>query len=90
MNFSELLLRFYLIMTSKDDGSTSRERHTTTTPSTASVTPQSDVIKKPFTIYVEGNVGCGKSTFLELFEGDPRIQIVQEPVAEWQNVSGKW
>ena len=57
MNFSELLLRFYLIMTSKDAGSTSHERHMTTTPSTASVTPQSDVIKMPFTIYVEGNVG---------------------------------
>ena len=57
MNFSELLLRFYLIMTSKDAGSTSHERHMTTTPSTASVTPQSDVIRMPFTIYVEGNVG---------------------------------
>ncbi len=43
---------------------------------------------RPYTIYVEGNVGCGKSTFLELFESDKRIQIVQEPVAEWQNVSG--
>ena len=45
--------------------------------------------KIPYTIYIEGNVGCGKSTFLELFRGYPSIQIVQEPVAEWQNVSGK-
>ncbi len=42
----------------------------------------------PYTIYVEGNVGCGKSTFLELFDANEQIQIVQEPVAEWQNVSG--
>lgn len=43
----------------------------------------------PYTILVEGNVGCGKSTFLTLFEGLKNIEVVQEPVEEWRNVTGK-
>jgi len=70
MNFGELFARLFLIYT------TSETLTSTTTPSTRATT-QKDVGKIPFTIYVEGNVGCGKSTFLELFEGDDRVQIVQ-------------
>ena len=93
MNFGELFARFVLIFASTD---TLTSVSTPTQPSSSSSSAVStsrvgnNVDDVPFTIYVEGNVGCGKSTFLELFEGDPRIQIVQEPVAEWQNVSGKW
>ena len=44
--------------------------------------------KKPYTILVEGNVGSGKSTLLKFFSNHPEIDIVFEPVAKWQNVSG--
>ena len=39
---------------------------------------------------IEGNIGCGKSTFLELLrERFPEAKWIEEPVAEWQNVGGK-
>lgn len=37
---------------------------------------------------VEGNMGAGKSTFLKILERALRVQVVQEPVAEWQAVGG--
>lgn len=39
----------------------------------------------PLTISVEGNIGAGKSTFLDLFEEDG-IEVVKEPIHLWQNV----
>ena len=43
----------------------------------------------PYTVVVEGNVGAGKSTFVEILAGeDARISPVPEPVSAWQNVSG--
>ena len=37
---------------------------------------------------VEGNIGSGKSTLLSLIkEQISAIQVVPEPVADWQNVS---
>ncbi len=36
---------------------------------------------------VEGNIGAGKSTFLRLIQNALSVQIVQEPVAEWQSVA---
>lgn len=39
---------------------------------------------------IEGNIGCGKSTFLEvLHERLPDAKWIQEPVSEWQNLGGK-
>jgi len=44
---------------------------------------------RPYTILVEGNVGSGKSTFVDILtRDDPRIAPVPEPVEAWQNVSG--
>lgn len=41
-------------------------------------------------VTVEGNIGCGKSTFLTiLMDQFPNIRFIQEPVSEWQNVGGK-
>lgn len=41
-------------------------------------------------VTVEGNIGCGKSTFLAILKGNfPNITFIQEPVSEWQNVGGK-
>ena len=41
------------------------------------------------TLFVEGNIGVGKSTFLQILsEHLPDVNIVVEPVDEWQNISG--
>ncbi|VDD74402.1 unnamed protein product, partial [Mesocestoides corti] len=40
-------------------------------------------------VAVEGNIGCGKSTFLRYFEGiSPKIQISPEPIEKWNDVKG--
>jgi len=39
---------------------------------------------------IEGNIGCGKSTFLELLRKKvPEAKWIEEPVSEWQNLNGK-
>lgn len=39
---------------------------------------------------IEGNIGCGKSTFLNILrEYFEDVKLIEEPVAEWQNVEGK-
>jgi hypothetical protein len=90
MNFAEFFLGlFFAISTEKSVDN--RLTIESTLKNVESSTPNNIVETSkitPYTIYVEGNVGCGKSTFLELFAGNEQIQIVQEPVAEWQNVSG--
>ena len=93
MNFAEFLLKFYILFATEKMVENNVENSplcSTGFSGTSETLSRVETTEKvrPYTIYVEGNVGCGKSTFLELFEGDERIQIVQEPVAEWQNVSG--
>lgn len=44
--------------------------------------------KKPFTIIVEGNIGSGKTTFINHFKTNKDIQTLTEPVDEWRNVKG--
>ena len=45
---------------------------------------------RPYTVLVEGNVGSGKSTLVNILAGaEPRIDAIPEPVEAWQNVSGK-
>ena len=40
---------------------------------------------------IEGNIGSGKSTFLNLLKVHvPQINVIPEPVAEWQKVSQKY
>ncbi|KAL1516433.1 hypothetical protein ABEB36_000351 [Hypothenemus hampei] len=43
---------------------------------------------RPFTVVVEGNMGCGKTTFLERFKGKSNICVLSEPVENWRNVNG--
>jgi deoxyadenosine/deoxycytidine kinase len=47
------------------------------------------VHKTPFlkSFMVEGNIGAGKSTFLRLIEEHLPVQIVYEPVDQWQRVA---
>lgn len=42
----------------------------------------------PLTIAVEGNIGSGKSTFIEYCNRQPGIVAFSEPVEQWQNVNG--
>ena len=45
--------------------------------------------KTDFCYTIEGNIGCGKSTFLELLRRKvPEAQWIEEPVADWQNLNG--
>ena len=43
-----------------------------------------------FYFTIEGNIGCGKSTIVELLrQRMPEARWIEEPVSEWQNLSGK-
>ncbi|XP_032666097.1 deoxynucleoside kinase-like [Odontomachus brunneus] len=44
--------------------------------------------KNPFTICIEGNIGSGKTTFLQQFQEFNRATILPEPVNLWRNVGG--
>ena len=44
--------------------------------------------RKPFTIFAEGIVGTGKSTFLKAFEKYPMMDILPEPVSKWMDLNG--
>lgn len=41
---------------------------------------------RPFTVLVEGNIGCGKTTFINFFAS--HADIFTEPIKLWQNVGG--
>jgi len=43
--------------------------------------------KKPFTIIVEGNIGSGKTTFLNHYQGSD-VSILTEPVDKWRDLNG--
>jgi hypothetical protein len=88
MNFAEIFLKLVVLLAAEKDEITDDPNVTNSLLCPSEIAGKKHEQKIPYTIYIEGNVGCGKSTFLELFRGDPNIQIVQEPVAEWQNVSG--
>ena len=46
-------------------------------------------LQSPYTVLVEGNVGSGKSTLVNILAGvEPRTDAIPEPVEAWQNVSG--
>ncbi len=47
--------------------------------------------RRPYTIVVEGNIGSGKTTFLDKFRDDgdnDRVLVLSEPVDRWRNVQG--
>lgn len=43
---------------------------------------------RPFTVIVEGNVGSGKTTFLEHFRKYPEVCVLAEPVETWRDLNG--
>ncbi|XP_049529993.1 deoxynucleoside kinase isoform X1 [Anopheles darlingi] len=44
--------------------------------------------KKPFTVFVEGNIGSGKTTFLDHFQQFDDVCLLTEPVEKWRNCGG--
>ncbi|XP_035719841.1 deoxynucleoside kinase-like isoform X1 [Vespa mandarinia] len=44
--------------------------------------------KRPFTVCVEGNIGSGKTTFLNHFKSYDNTVVLQEPVELWRDVAG--
>jgi len=42
---------------------------------------------RPYTIFVEGNIGSGKTTFMNYF-ANADVHILSEPVEMWRNVEG--
>ncbi|XP_071957973.1 thymidine kinase 2, mitochondrial-like [Antedon mediterranea] len=50
----------------------------------------SDSRNSKATICVEGNIGCGKTTMLEMFQEQVPygVEVLTEPVSKWQNVRG--
>lgn len=43
---------------------------------------------KKYTVSIEGNIGCGKTTLLEYFKSSKVVEAVKEPVDQWTNVQG--
>ena len=43
---------------------------------------------RPYTIIVEGNIGSGKTTFLEPFSRHEEVEVLAEPVDMWRNCQG--
>ena len=43
---------------------------------------------RPFTVVVEGNIGSGKTTFLEHFKKFNEVETLTEPVDKWRNANG--
>ncbi|XP_053683752.1 deoxynucleoside kinase isoform X2 [Sabethes cyaneus] len=45
--------------------------------------------KKPFTVFIEGNIGSGKTTFLNHFQKFKQsVCLLTEPVEKWRNCGG--
>lgn len=45
-------------------------------------------LNRPFTVIVEGNVGSGKTTFLNHFNKYNYVGICAEPIEMWRNCNG--
>lgn len=46
------------------------------------------IIKKPFRVAVEGNVGSGKSTLIKYFEKFNEVETNPEPIETWRDLNG--
>uniref|UniRef100_A0A1I8PES5 Deoxynucleoside kinase domain-containing protein n=1 Tax=Stomoxys calcitrans TaxID=35570 RepID=A0A1I8PES5_STOCA len=55
----------------------------------ASKVPKYAAGTQPFTVLIEGNIGSGKTTFLNHFQKfQEKICLITEPVEKWRNVRG--
>nr|XP_053651355.1 deoxynucleoside kinase-like [Cherax quadricarinatus]XP_053651356.1 deoxynucleoside kinase-like [Cherax quadricarinatus] len=49
---------------------------------------ENKIRSRPFTVSIEGNIGSGKSTFLNYFSAIPGVITHQEPIDLWTNLKG--
>ncbi|KAJ8937138.1 hypothetical protein NQ318_019403 [Aromia moschata] len=47
-----------------------------------------NTLLRPFTVIVEGNIGSGKTTFLNHFNKFDNVSILAEPIEMWRNCNG--
>ena len=45
-------------------------------------------ITTPILIYIEGNIGCGKSTIMQHYNNYKNVDILCEPIELWENFHG--
>lgn len=66
-------------------------KENTVTTGNGSLNPENSESDSNSTLFtIEGNIGCGKSTFLKILRKHfADVKLIEEPVAEWQNVEGK-
>lgn len=43
---------------------------------------------RPFTVLIEGNIGCGKTTFINHFKKYNNVCVLAEPIDMWRDVNG--
>jgi deoxynucleoside kinase len=43
---------------------------------------------RPYTVVVEGNIGSGKTTFLNYFQQFDDVNVLAEPVNKWRDCNG--
>jgi len=51
-------------------------------------TTELEDMKLALTIYVEGNLASGKTSFLNHFQNIPNLIVLPEPIEKWQNFKG--
>lgn len=49
---------------------------------------QANLKQQTFTVLVEGNVGCGKTSFLNYFKSFDEFLVLEEPVEKWKDFHG--
>ena len=60
-----------------------------TTQTIPEIVKNSGVPRRPYTVLVEGNIGSGKTTFLEHFNKfSEDVETLVEPVEKWRNAKG--
>jgi len=48
----------------------------------------SNSLNRNITVAIEGNIGSGKTSLLKYFKQNSLVEVIEEPVKKWQNVSG--
>ncbi|XP_037051438.1 deoxynucleoside kinase isoform X1 [Bradysia coprophila] len=56
--------------------------------SSTTVRPKFAAEGQPFTVFIEGNIGSGKTTFLNYFKKFDEVCLQAEPVEKWRDVAG--
>lgn len=49
---------------------------------------EDDLRRRPFTVFVEGNVGSGKTSFLNYLKKFDEFLVLEEPIDKWKNLHG--